>query len=150
MRTEFVYHNSRIYIMYNDEYARTFAQDTLLKSAVKLHRNVIFLAYHLQDEYVLLHVKPLEINTSFYEAIRQVKTELLFDKKLVTQDEILRKKLNEPKFSTRDTFLESYGVKHKIRNRTGYCLCGFLSIQEILYQFDIWIYKFITLSILDF
>ena len=106
MRTEFVYHNSRIYIMYNDEYARTFAQDTLLKSAVKLHRNVIFLAYHLQDEHVLLHVKPLEINTSFYEAIRQVKTELLFDKKLVTQDEILRKKLNEPKFSTRDTFLE--------------------------------------------
>ena len=106
MRTEFVYHNSRIYIMYNDEYARTFAQDKLLKSAVKLHRNVIFLAYHLQDEYVLLHVKPLEINTSFYEAIRQVKTELLFDKKLVTQDEILRKKLNEPKFSTRYTFLE--------------------------------------------
>ena len=96
MRTEFVYHNSRIYIMYNDEYARTFAQD----------RTGIFLAYHLQDEYVLLHVKPLEINTSFYEAIRQVKTELLFDKKLVTQDEILRKKLNEPKFSTRDTFLE--------------------------------------------
>lgn len=55
--------------MYNDEYSRTFAQDTLLKSAVKLHRNVIFLAYHLQDEYVLLHVKPLESTLAFMKPL---------------------------------------------------------------------------------
>jgi hypothetical protein len=105
MRTEFVWKDLRIYILSNDEEARKFAADALMKSAIAVGRNAILIAYHLQDNLMLLHVEKFTGKKDIFEAMRFLKTKLLFGD-IHTQDEELRRRLNEPTFSTRKILLE--------------------------------------------
>ncbi len=104
MKVEAIYEEKQIYILANDEIARKNLAISLVKSAIVIDSNAIFICYHLQDDIVLLHIKPYYGKKSIFEAMQMLKTDLLFET-LNTQDTALREILNEPNFSTRETLL---------------------------------------------
>lgn len=105
MRTEFVFKKLQIYILSNDEEARKFAADALMKSAIAVGKNAILIAYHLQDNIMLLHVATFTGKKDIFEAMRLLKRDLLFGD-IHTQDEELRRRLKEPTFNTREVLLD--------------------------------------------
>ena len=105
MRTEFVWKGLKIYILSNDEEARKFAADALIKSAIAVGQNAIFIAYHLQDNLMLLHLATFSGKKDIFAAMKVLKRELLFGD-IHTQDEELRRRLNEPTFNTREILLD--------------------------------------------
>ena len=105
MRTEFVWKGLKIYILSNDEEARKFAADALIKSAIAVGQNAIFIAYHLKDNLMLLHLATFSGKKDIFAAMKVLKRELLFGD-IHTQDEELRRRLNEPTFNTREILLD--------------------------------------------
>lgn len=105
MKTEFVRNGLQIHILYNDEDARKFATDALLKSAIVLGKNAIFIVYKLQSDIILLHVTAFEGYKNISTAMQDLKHDLLFGE-LHTEDEKIQEILNEPTFNTRVVLLD--------------------------------------------
>lgn len=94
------YTTNKVYVLANDETAKEILQQALDGFMDERdNESFIFVAYHVRDEIILLHMKKIGQSTSFDEAIELIKQDVL-NGDVRANDVELKEQLNDPQATT--------------------------------------------------
>lgn len=94
------YTTNKVYVLANDKAAEEILQQVLNGFMDERdNESFIFVAYHVRDEIILLHMKKIGQSTSFDEAIELIKQDIL-NGDVCANDVELKKQLNDPHATT--------------------------------------------------
>lgn len=101
------YGENNAYILANSETAKETLMSILDDFMINQSENqsFIFVAYHVQEDIILLHVKSIENDTDFDTALQLIEADIRGGR-IRADDKNLKKALNDPQASTAKILLD--------------------------------------------